>query len=100
MNVNNISKIHFSIGTYHDSAYFNSNTCDTNGHFLPITCASNELKLLFSLNTLGYIKFDILSLALISHGYVNIHTILLEDIIVKENICINTPLQPHVRLGI
>jgi hypothetical protein len=26
----------------------------------PITCAQDELKLMFSLNILGYIKFDIL----------------------------------------
>ena len=28
-------------------------------HLLPITCENDELKLLYSLNTLGYIEFDI-----------------------------------------
>jgi hypothetical protein len=36
-----------------------SNNCDKNGHFLLITCVSNELKLLSSLNILGYIEYDV-----------------------------------------
>ena len=31
-----------------------------NNPFLPITCVNDELKLLSSLNTLGYIEFDVL----------------------------------------
>jgi hypothetical protein len=60
-----------------------------------MTNVHDELKLLSYLNTLGYIEFIVLcntntlveiSLALIFQGYLSIHIILLEDIIVKENI--------------
>jgi hypothetical protein len=64
--------------------------------FNHITSVHDELKLLSYLNTLGYIKFYVLfnlnnleeklSLALIFHGYLNIHIMLLEDKIGKENI--------------
>jgi hypothetical protein len=35
-------------------------TCAENNIFVPITSAHDELKLLSSLNTLGYIEFDML----------------------------------------
>jgi hypothetical protein len=38
--------------------YAISNTCDENRHFLHIDSDVDELKLLSSLNTLGYIEFD------------------------------------------
>jgi hypothetical protein len=64
--------------------------------FNSITSVHDELKLLSSLNTLGYIEFYVLCnlnnleenflLVLICHGYLNIHIMLLEDIIGMETI--------------
>jgi hypothetical protein len=43
-----------------DIVVFETTTCTKNGIFVPITSAHDELKVLSSLNTLGYIKFDVL----------------------------------------
>jgi hypothetical protein len=43
-----------------DAFVLEPNTCVKNKHFLPITTERDELKLLSSLNTLGYIEFDTL----------------------------------------
>jgi hypothetical protein len=44
----------------HDAFVLEPSTCSENRHFLPITTEKDELKLLYSLNTLGYIEFDTL----------------------------------------
>jgi hypothetical protein len=44
----------------HDAFVLESNTCVENKHLLPIAIKRDGLKLLFSLNTLGYIEFDTL----------------------------------------
>jgi hypothetical protein len=42
----------------HDTFDLKQYTCAENNIVLPITCAHDELKLLSSLNTLGYVEFD------------------------------------------
>jgi hypothetical protein len=42
----------------HDAFILEPSTCSENRHFLPIATEKDELKLLSSLNTLGYIEFD------------------------------------------
>jgi hypothetical protein len=44
----------------HDSFILEPSTYSENRHFLPIATEKDELKLLSSLNTLGYIEFDTL----------------------------------------
>ena len=44
----------------HDAFVLEPNTCLENKHLLPIATERDELKLLPSLNTLGYIEFDTL----------------------------------------
>jgi hypothetical protein len=44
----------------HDAFILEPSTCSENRHFLSIATEKDELKLLFSLNTLGYIEFDTL----------------------------------------
>jgi hypothetical protein len=44
----------------HDAFVLEPNTCVENKHLLPIATERHELKLLSSLNTLGYIEFDTL----------------------------------------
>jgi hypothetical protein len=44
----------------HDAFVLESSTCSENRHFLPNGIEKDELKLLSSLNTLGYIEFDTL----------------------------------------
>jgi hypothetical protein len=44
----------------HDAFVLEPSTCYENRHFLPIATKKDELKLLSSLNTLGYIEFDTL----------------------------------------
>jgi len=44
----------------HDAFILQPNTCTQNRHLLPIANGKDELKLLSSLNTLGYIEFDTL----------------------------------------
>ena len=43
-----------------DAFVLEPNTCVKNKHLLPIATEKDELKLLPSLNTLGYIEFDTL----------------------------------------
>jgi hypothetical protein len=43
-----------------DIVVFETTPCAENNIFIPITSAHDELKLLSSLNTLGYIEFDVL----------------------------------------
>ena len=42
----------------HDAFVLEPNTCVENKYLLPIATERDELKLLFPLNTLGYIEFD------------------------------------------
>jgi len=44
----------------HDAFVLEPNTCAENKNLLPIAAEKDELKLLSSLNTLGYIEFDTL----------------------------------------
>jgi len=44
----------------HDAFILQPNTCAQNKHLLPIANEKDQLKLLSSLNTLGYIEFDTL----------------------------------------
>jgi hypothetical protein len=44
----------------HDAFVLESNTCAKNKNLLPITAKKDELKLLYSLDNLGYIEFDTL----------------------------------------
>jgi len=41
-----------------DSFVLEQNTCAKNKQLLPVATKQDELKLLYSLNTLGYIEFD------------------------------------------
>ena len=43
-----------------DAFVLEANTCAENRHLLPIAIIKDELKLLSSLNTLGYIEFNTL----------------------------------------
>ena len=78
-----------------DAFVLEPNTCVENKHLLPIAAKKDELKLLSSLNTLGYIEFDTLcALSTLKekfkcancHGYPDVHITLLANIIVKETI--------------
>jgi hypothetical protein len=44
----------------HDAFVLEPNTCAKNKNLLPIAAKKDELKLLYSLDTLGYIEFDTL----------------------------------------
>jgi hypothetical protein len=44
----------------HDAFVLEPNTCAENKNFLPIAAEKDEFKLLYSLDTLGYIEFDTL----------------------------------------
>jgi hypothetical protein len=42
-----------------DTSIFNSPTCAETKHLVHVTCDTNELNLLFSLDTFGYIEYDV-----------------------------------------
>jgi len=79
----------------HDAFVLEPNTCVENKNLLPIAAEKDELKLLSSLDTLGYIEFDTLcALCTLEekfkcancHGYPDVHITLLANIIIKESI--------------
>jgi hypothetical protein len=83
-----------------DMFWLDPYTCAEANLFHSITCAQNEFKFMSSLNTLGYIEFDILcDLKCLERNFLHIlnfhtcliiHITLLASIIAKDNIwCIN-----------
>jgi hypothetical protein len=72
----------------HDAFVLEPSTCFKNRHFLSIATEKDELKLLSSLNTLGYIEFDTLCALrlLICHSYLDMYFTLLANIIINKSI--------------